>query len=674
VTVRVGVDTGGTFTDLVTTSGSDGFSVAKTLSTPAEPARSTADALDRVGLNQPGVVGTLVHGTTIATNALLERSGARVGLITTAGFTDVLEIQRGGRPDSFDLGWNRPTHLVRPRMVRGVRERVGPGGEVRVPLDESDVRHALSELRAAGVEAIAVSLLFSYSNPAHEVRIGEIVREEAPGLEVSLSCEVFPQIREYERASTAVIDAYLKPPVNRYVGELERLARERDLGEVLVMRSNGGAITPEGASKFPVSMVRSGPAGGVIAATFMAQAASQPNVILADMGGTSFDVCLISGGRPVLTTEAELEWGIPYCQPMVDVRSIGAGGGSIAWIDGAGILHVGPQSAGADPGPACYGRGGDQPTVTDANLLLGRLSPDLTLAGDVVLNVEAARCAVARLADEMGLLTEDVAHGIIEIADHNMAQELRLISIDRGLDPRGFALMAFGGAGPLHASSMARALNMRYAIVPIFAGAFSAFGALIADTRFDYLWTSLVRGLDDVDEIRVLFSQLEDRARRDLAAQGHANVEPRFERRIDVRYSGQAWELEVMIDGEVTSDSLAAALRQFHDDHEMRFGWNLEEMPVECVNFKLAAVIVRPRPVLPELDRGRLPEPMESREVRFERGTEPVSTPVYWRSDLRAGNEVVGPAVIAEPIATTLLAPGDRLRVDSLGNLLIDVV
>ena len=671
--MRVGVDTGGTFTDLVATNGSDGFEVAKTLSIPAEPARATADALDKAGLDQFDAVGTLIHGTTIATNALLERSGARVGLITTAGFTDVLEIRRGGRPDSFDLRWRRPTHLVRPRLVRGVRERIGPGGEVREELDDEDVRRAVSELRAGGVEAIAVSLLFSYANPDHELRVGEIIRAEAPELEVSLSCEVFPQIREYERASTAVIDAYLKPPVSRYAGELEALAHERGFGEVLVMRSNGGAISPEGACRLPVSMVRSGPAGGVIAATFVAQAASQPNVILADMGGTSFDVCLISGGRPVLTTEAELEWGIPYCQPMVDVRSIGAGGGSIAWLDAAGILHVGPQSAGADPGPACYGRGGDQPTVTDADLLLGRLGADLSLAGDVELDVAAARSAVAALASEMGLLTEDVAHGILEIADHNMAQELRLISIDRGLDPRGFALMAFGGAGPLHAGSLARALGMRHVIVPILPGAFSAFGALIADTRFDYLRTSLVRGLDDADEVRGLFSELEGRARADLAAQGHVEDEPRFERRIDVRYSGQAWELEVTVDGEVTPTSLADALRQFHGDHEMRFGWNLEEMPVECVNFKLAAVITRPRPVLRELERGPLPAPLSTREVRFQRGAGPVVTPVYWRSDFYAGNEIEGPAVIAEAIATTLLAPSDRLRVDGLGNLLIDV-
>lgn len=673
MSVRVGVDTGGTFTDLVTTGSDSTYQVAKTLSTPAQPARSTAEALDRVGLSGQGAVETLVHGTTIATNALLERSGARVGLITTAGFADVLEIRRGGRPDSFDLGWKRPDHLVRPRLVREVIERIGPDGAIRVPLDEATARLAVGELRDQGVEAIAVSLLFSYANPEHEVRVGELIREEAPELEVSLSYEVFPQIREYERASTVVIDAYLKPPVDRYSRELQELAETRGLGEVLVMRSNGGAITPEGVRQLPVSMVRSGPAGGVIAAVFVAEAAGQPNVILADMGGTSFDVCLIADGRPVLSTEAELEWGIPYCQPMVDVRSIGAGGGSMAWLDAADILHVGPQSAGAVPGPACYGRGGTAPTVTDANLLLGRLGADLSLAGDVALDPEAARSAMAELADRMGIEVQDVAHGILEIADHNMAQELRLISIDRGLDPRDFTLMAFGGAGPLHAGSLARSLGMRHVIVPIFPGAFSAFGALIADSRFDYLRTGLVRGLEDVDSIRSLFTDLERRARADLAAQGHGDSEPRLERSIDLRYQGQAWELEVPVVGEIGETALQETLSQFHHDHERRFGWSLEEMDVECVNFKLAAVISRPRPALPALPAGPVPEPMRQRPVRFTRGEEPIVTPVFWRSDLRAGNVITGPAVIAEAISTTLLAPRDVLRVDALGNLLIDV-
>jgi N-methylhydantoinase A len=557
--------------------------------------------------------------------------------------------------------------------VAEVAERIGPAGEVRAELDEDGVRQAARTLVARGAEALAVSLLFSFLNPAHEQRAAAIIRAELPGVPVSVASEVFPQMREYERASTAVIDAYLKPPVDRYATELEALASERGFGELLVMRSNGGAITPDGVRALPVAAVRSGPAGGVIAAGFVAEAAGVENVILADMGGTSFDVCLIAGGRAVLTTEAELEWGIPYCQPMVDVRSIGAGGGSIARVDAAGILHVGPQSAGSVPGPACYAAGGTEATVTDANLVLGRLGTEVALAGGVGLDRDAARRAVGTLVERMGGSVEEAAHGIVEIADHTMAQELRLISIDRGLDPRDFSLMAFGGAGPLHATSLARALGVRHVIVPIFPGAFSAFGALIADSRFDYLRTAVIRGVGDVEAIRGLFAGLEERARADLARQGHGDVEPDFERRLDVRYEGQAWELEADVRGDVSADSLAAAVAQFHSDHAARFGWNLVEAPIECVNFKLTAIIRRDRPSLPELDEGPLPRPMNAREVRFERGAEAVETPVYWRSDLHAGNRLRGPAIIAEAISTALLPPGDALRVDRLGNLLIDI-
>jgi N-methylhydantoinase A len=673
MSVRVGVDTGGTFTDMVATEPGGGFRVAKTLSTPAAPSRATRDALVKAGLDGHGAVGTLVHGTTIATNALLERTGARVGLIATEGFGDVLTLQRGGRPNSFDLDWVRPRHVVPRMLVREVSERVGADGSVRRPLDEESVRTAVRELRDEGVEAIAVSLLFSFLHDAHERRVREIIGEEAPALAVSIASEVFPQMRDYERASTAVIDAYLKPPVDRYASELERLAGEHAFSELLIMRSNGGAITPDGVRELPVAMVRSGPAGGVIAAQFVAEAAGLENVMLADMGGTSFDVCLIAGGRPLLTTEAELEWGLPICQPMVDVRSIGAGGGSIARLDAAGILHAGPQSAGSVPGPACYGRGGTDPTVTDANLVLGRLSPSLSLAGDVGLDLAGAERAVAALAAEMGRGVEEVALGIVEIADNNMAQELRLISIDRGIDPRGFALMAFGGAGPLHASSLARALGMAHVVVPIFPGAFSAFGALIADTRFDYLKTAVIRGTGDAGALRAVFAALEARAAADLAAQGHADAAPLLERKLDMRYIGQAWELEVAVGPTHEEGAFAAAERQFHADHLARFGWNLEHAAVECVNFKLAATIRRERPLLPALDEGPVPEPMSRRDVLFGRGAARLSTPVYWRSDLHAGNEIAGPAIVAEAISTTLLAPGDRLRVDRLGNLLIDV-
>lgn len=669
---RVGVDTGGTFTDMVAAEPDGGFRVAKTLSTPGAPSEATRDALARAALGERGAVGTLVHGTTIATNALLERTGARVGLIATEGFGDVLLLGRGGRPNSFDLDWVQPRHVVPRMLVREVSERVGADGRVRAPLDEEGARAAIRELLAEEVEAIAVSLLFSFLEDSHERRLRELLAEEAPGLAVSIASEVFPQMRDYERASTAVVDAYLKPPVDRYALELERLAAEREFEELLIMRSNGGAITPDGVRRLPVSMVRSGPAGGVIAAQFVAAAAGLPNVMLADMGGTSFDVCMIAAGRPLLTTEAELEWGLPICQPMVDVRSIGAGGGSIAWVDGAGILNVGPQSAGSRPGPACYGRGGEAATVTDANLLLGRLSPELALAGDVELDPGAAEAALAELAGAMGRGVEETALGILEIADNNMAQELRLISIDRGIDPREFALMAFGGAGPLHASSLARALGMEHVLVPVFPGAFSAFGALIADTRFDYLKTAVVRGGEDVAALAEVFAALEARARADLEAQGHAGAEPEWEHKIDMRYPGQAWELEVEVGPSRDAAAFAQARRRFHADHLARFGWNLEEAPVDCVNFKLAATIRRPRPSLTELEPGPPPAPASRREVVFA-GGERLQTPVFWREDLRAGNEIEGPAVIAEAISTTLLGPGDRLAVDGIGNLRIEV-
>jgi N-methylhydantoinase A len=669
---RVGVDTGGTFTDMVAAEAGGGFRVAKTLSTPEAPAEATRDALARAGLEQRGAVETLVHGTTIATNALLERTGARIGLIATEGFGDVLLLGRGGRPNSFDLEWVPPRHLVPRMLVREVSERVAADGTVRAELDEEGARQAIRELLEAGVEAIAVSLLFSFLDDRHERRLRELIAEQAPGLAVSIASEVFPQMRDYERASTAVVDAYLKPPVDRYALELEQLASERAVEELLVMRSNGGAITPDGVRRLPVSMVRSGPAGGVIAAQFVAEAAGLRNVMLADMGGTSFDVCMIAAGRPLLATEAELEWGLPICQPMVDVRSIGAGGGSIAWVDAAGILNVGPQSAGSRPGPACYGRGGAEPTVTDANLILGRLSPELALAGDVELDPEAAEAAVSGLAAAMGRSLEEAALGILEIADNNMAQELRLISIDRGIDPREFALMAFGGAGPLHASSLARALGMEHVVVPVFPGAFSAFGALIADTRFDYLKTAVIAGGEDAEALAEVFAGLEARARADLDAQGEAGAEPELEHRIDMRYPGQAWELEVTVAASCDAEAFAAARERFHRDHLARFGWNLEEAPVDCVNFKLAATIRRPRPPLEELDTGPLPEPASRREVVFA-GGERVETPVHWRSDLHAGNEIEGPAVIAEAISTTLLAPGDRVRVDEIGNLRIEV-
>ena len=669
---RVGIDTGGTFTDLI--AAEEGvLRMAKTLSTPTEPARSAGEALSKVGLAGRGAVQSLVHGTTIATNALIERKGAAVGLITTLGFRDLLEIQRISRPRSFDLQWVKPHHLAPRRLVREVRERVVADGTVSVPIDPSDVRDAVRELVAEGAQAIAISFLFSFLNSDHERQARAVVQSEFPQLEVSISSEVFGQWREYERTSTCVIDAFLKPTVARYAEELRQLADEGAIADLLVLRSNGGVMTPDGARERPVSMVRSGPAGGVIAASHVARLVGREDLIIADMGGTSFDTGVIRAGQPALTTVAELEWGIPIAVPMVDVRSVGAGGGSIAWIDAAGIMRVGPESAGANPGPACYGRGGKRATVTDANLLLGRLPDDLPLAGDLELDGQASERVIDELSAELGRDPADVALGILQIADNNMAQAVRLVTIDRGHDPRDFALIAFGGAGPLHAGAIARALSIRDVLVPVFPGAFSAYGALIADTRFDYMRTAVMPGAaPDLTRIQAVYEDLQDQAERDLARE-MITAAPTLQRTIELRYAGQNWELEVPLEGEPAAASIEAVKRRFHAEHEVHFGWSLPDGKLELVNFRLVATVARPTPGMPPLPRGPLPEPVSRRAVAFAGGARHEHTPVYWRADLNADNRLEGPALIAETDATVLLAPGDELEVEPFGNLLITV-
>lgn len=670
---RVGIDTGGTFTDLVASDASGAFRVAKTLSTPQRPSQSTADAIRKAGLSEEGGIETLVHGTTIATNALIERRGATVGVLTTAGFRDILQIQRVIRPRSFDLDWVRPAPLVPRRLVREVSERVNADGEMRQPLDEESVRAAADALIADGAEALAISFLFSFVNPAHEARARDIVCEAYPGVPVSISSEVFGQWREYERTSTCVIDAFLKPTVARYADELRELASTERIADLLVMRSNGGAQTPEGAKAKPVSMVRSGPAGGVIASVHVGEATGNRNLLIADMGGTSFDTGLIHEGQPSLTTKAELEWGIPIAVPMVDVRSVGAGGGSIGWIDAAGILRVGPQSAGSVPGPACYGRGGTEPTITDANLVLGRLSDDLLLAGDVKLDRPGAEAALGRLAEQMGRSVEDVALGMVQIADNNMAQALRLVSIDCGHDPRDFALIAFGGAGPLHASSLARALAIRRVIVPVFPGAFSAFGALIADTRFDYMKTFITGGRTaaEIDRILAIYEELEHQATDDMAREG-ISIELEIERSIEMRYAGQNWELDVALEGAPSPEVIALAKERFHREHQAQFGWNLPDGGLELVNFKLVATASRPKPEIAPLEPGPLPSPVVRRQVTFQ-GLGAVASPVYWRDDLPAEASIAGPAIVAETNCTVLVQPGDTLEVNPAGHLTIRV-
>jgi N-methylhydantoinase A len=675
LSIRAGVDTGGTFTDLVLYDGDTGeLRIAKVSSTPGAPSRAVFESFAKAGVDT-ATISYFVHGTTVATNALIERKGAAVALLTTDGFRDILRIQRVTRPGHFDLHWVKPKHFVPRSRCIGIPERVLCDGEVLIPLDESRVRDEVARLRdAGGVSAIAVSYLFSFVNPAHEVRTRELIEEVWPGVQVSLSHEVLPRWREYERTSTTVLDAYLKPVMHDYMQQLENTCRERGIGQLLVLRSNGGVMTPAKAKQQPIGLVRSGPSGGIMASAALGRLLGLGDLIACDMGGTSFEACLLPGSEPAFTNREELEYGVPIALTMVDARAIGAGGGSLATVDAAGILTVGPQSAGADPGPACYGRGGVQATVTDANVILGRLSPSFELAGDLAVDVDAAARALDVLAAQLGLSRERVAQGIVDVANSNMAQALRLVSTDRGYDPRDSTLIAYGGAGPLHACELAGALQVGRVLVPVYPGAFSAFGALLADTRFDYTQTRWMRMRDlDVEAANDVFRRLEARAAEDFRHEGFDEA-PRLVRSIDMRYVGQNWELDVPVPGgELTADNFAACTRLFEAEHERFYGYSIPGEELELLTFNVAATGTRHTIDLPRLGTGPQPEPRERRGVVFRADEGPVETAVYHRNSFHAGTEIEGPAVVGQVDATTLLPPGSIGRVDEYGNLLITV-
>ena len=672
--VRVGVDTGGTFTDLIVyVPSTRELRIAKTLTTKPDPAEGAFHAFSKAGI-RPEQISLFVHGTTAATNTLIERDGACTAFFTTKGFRDVLKIQRVIRRYSLRLDWVKPEHLVPRRRSFEIPERIDYAGNVRLRLDEAAVRSAVQEAVDAGVEAIAVSYLFSFLNPAHEQRTREIIEEVAPGVAVSLSSDVFPLWREYERASTTVIDAYVKPRVGGYVRRMDEECGRRGVGRLLLMQSNGGSVTPEGAAGRPVALIRSGPAGGAIACQSLGRLIDEPNLILADMGGTSFDSGLIQGGDLTLTARTELEWGIPICAPMIDVRSIGAGGGSKIWLDSAGMLRVGPESTGSVPGPACYGRGGTAPAITDANLAIGRLSGDVRLAGEFAMDVELALRALEPIASALGISVLDAAAGAVEIVNHGMSELIRALTIDRGLDPRDFALVAFGGAGPLHGVDLARELQIRKVVVPVFAGAFSALGAVGASARFDYMTTKFMKSKElDLGLIEKVFSGLEDRARRDIEAEGLDRA-PILERRAEMRYDGQNWEIEVPFPaGLVDDENVRIAFARFCARHNEQFGWSRDDAPFEFVNFKVVATVPSDHVDLPRLPpQAGTPVQIASREVysRYSGGFETAG--VYDRDSLGAGAVIAGPAIVTEVDCTTFLPSGSVAVVDEYGNLIVE--
>ncbi len=672
----MGIDIGGTFTDLALFDEESGHvRVTKAASTPGEPHRAVNDVIGRAGIDN-STIRDLVHGTTVATNALLERKHQLPGLITTRGFSDMVFIQRMNRKHHYDLQWDKPIPFVERRHCLEVDERSNYKGEIIEPLDEEGARVAARRLRDEGLSDIAVCFLFSYVNPANEVRMREIIAEEHPGARVSLSHEVYPRWREYDRMSTTLADAFLKTLVGEYIEDVASgLAPIGVDANFLMMKSNGGLVDHRAASAKPVDLLVSGPVGGVLSALYFGSLVGRENLISMDMGGTSFDVSLIEGGEANRTAEFEIEWGLPVYAPMVDVRTIGAGGGSVAWIDKGGLLRVGPRSAGANPGPACYRRGGTEATVTDANVALGRINPDSFFGGEMQLDAEAARAALGRLGDELDMTPEEVATAVVELVDFNMVNAIRLVSIDRGLDPRDFTLVSFGGACSLHANALARIIGARDVLVPVYQGVFSAFGLMTADMRVDESVTTSFRSdLVDFDRATELVRRLRDTALQRIAREGYAGT-PVLEPTVEMRYSGQNYGTSVVLsltDWTFGPENLAETIERFESEHRRLYGYDIPGEIVELVLFTMTAVGVNEDPGLAPLPPGGSAAPVDERPVYFSEGGW-VPTRIYRREQLPPGAELVGPAVVEEAMSTTLVHPGERVDVDDYGNLLIHV-
>ncbi|MBW2057735.1 MAG: hydantoinase/oxoprolinase family protein [Deltaproteobacteria bacterium] len=677
-TYRMGVDTGGTFTDLCVLDESSGrLAVTKVPSTPSNPALAVIAGIKKL-IQSEGILPQrtrfLIHGTTVATNALLEHKGAKTALITTEGFEDVLHIGRQNRPKLYDFRARRPEPIV-PRNLRyGVAERILYTGEVLRPLDESGAAATVKEIKEKGVESVAVSLIHSYANPIHENTIKSIIARHFPEAYVTVSAEVLPEFREYERTSTICINAYVMPKVNDYVADLERQLRRMDIAsDLYIMQSNGGVITAKTARRMSARTVLSGPAGGALTGVFISRSVGRPKVITIDMGGTSSDICLIEGGRPRLTTESDIG-GYPIKLPMIDINTIGAGGGSIAWIDAGGGLQVGPRSAGADPGPVCYGRGGMEPTVTDANAVLGRINPSYLLGGEMELHLDEAREVLEeKIARPLGMGLQEAAEGIISVVNANMIRGIRRVSVEKGYDPREFTLVPFGGAGPMHGVELARALNMKEVVIPAYPGIASAFGMLSADVRHDFVQTHICRTeAVDVGLLVSIFKEMEGRALEQLKREGFSGSSVLLMRSADMRYVRQAYELSVPVKGgSLGPRDVSRVVERFHGLHEKAYGYARRRESVEFVNLRVVALGKLPELCLTE----RTPPlretaaPVDRRDVFFEGAA--VETPVYLRDDLVQGQEISGPAVIEQMDSTILVPPQYQAVADRYGNLSI---
>jgi N-methylhydantoinase A len=674
--IVVAIDIGGTFTDLIGFDDAAGqFVQAKSLTTPVQLVQGIIDCINKSGL-AASAVDELIHGSTIAINTLIERKGAKTGLIVTRGTRDVYIIGRGNRPEAYNLLFHRHRPLVPRHVTREVDERLLSSGEVHVQLDRAGIADACRVLKAEGVEAVAVCFLHSYVNPEHERVAGEMVRAALPGAYLSLSHEILREYREFERMSTTVVNAYIGPKVGGYVQSLNaNLGAIGFRGALSIMRSNGGVMTPEIATERPAAMMESGPVGGIIASAQVGTALGMRNVISFDMGGTTAKASLVRDGEPTMAPGYYVGGyasGHPVMLPMIDVLEVGAGGGSIAWRDDVGALKVGPQSAGADPGPICYRGGGTEPTITDANVVLGRLDPDNFLGGQMKLDAEGAHAGIkAKIADPLGLEPVAAALAIVEIAIAKMSLAVREVSVAKGYDPRDFALVASGGAGPLHVVAIARELHIPKVVVPLFPSHFSALGMLLADERHDFIRT-FYSDLASVD-----FATLAD-IHREMVAEATASLRHASgaERQIhlDLRYVGQEFTLQVPVTvAQLEAGDRAGIRAAFDALYEHRYAHHSPEEPVEMVNIRLAMIGKRQKLSFPAVAATTAAKPAQQREVYLSDARKPVLCPVYQREALGAGNRIAGPALIQEHGTTTVLFERDECVVAPSGELIITV-
>jgi N-methylhydantoinase A len=678
--IRIGVDIGGTFTDItVLDEASRKITIAKVPSRKGDPAAALVDSVER-GIKLANVdandVSMLVHGSTIVTNAILENKLPKTALVTTGGFRDLLEIGRHFRPDMYDLQQDKPVPIVPRERCFTIPERTAADGTVLLEPKTEDLDRLVEEVRQSGAVAVAICFLNSFANPANEIVVRDWLVKKLDDVSVSASCDVAPEIREFERMSTVVLNAAAMPLVGKYLIELtERVQAVLPKTKILLMQSNGGSLTVPAAKDLPARLITSGPAGGALAVQRIGKSTQYPNLLGLDMGGTSTDISLIQKGELRMTTEGAIS-GRPIKLPMIEINTIGAGAGSIAWLDEANGLHVGPHSAGSEPGPVAYSKGGTEPTVTDANLVLGRLNPARFASGLIKLDVEASRNAILeKVARPLGLSLEHAALGIIRIANANMERAVRVSSAEKGYDPRELMLVAFGGAGPMHAAALAKSAGIPIVLVPEQPGVFSAVGLVTADIRHDFVQTRVMKGeAVKSTSLRPLYERLEKLGAEALSRDGIPDSTRRFARSADLRYGGQAYEVNVPVpDGPLDESALDTMRHEFHTLHKQLYAHNHPDKPIEFVSARLTALGLTSAPEMHAgTETGKAPAAKETLKVYFEETDRFTDTAVYDRSDLHPGASFEGPAIVEQVDTTVVIHPGQAVRVDKFGNLLID--